>query len=52
MQYHLDVVPEVLLMVGINFLAHKSPIILSMIDLQRKQELQEVRKFPSGIFRK
>ena len=33
---HLDVVPEVLLMVGMNFLTHKSPILLSMIDLQRK----------------
>ena len=26
---HLDVVPEVLLMVGMTFLAHKSPILLS-----------------------
>ena len=34
--FHLDVVPEVLLMVGLNFLKHKSPILLSMIDLQRK----------------
>ena len=33
---HLDVVPEVLLMVGMNFLIHKSPILLSMIDLYRK----------------
>ena len=34
---HLDVVPEVLLMVGMNFLAYKSPILLSLIDLQRKK---------------
>ena len=33
---HLDVVPEVLLMVGMNFLTHKSPILLSMIDFKKK----------------
>ena len=39
---HLDVVPEVLLMVGLNFLTHKSPILLSMIDLQRKKIYEDV----------
>ena len=38
---HLDVVPEVLLMVGMNFLTHKSPILLYMIDLQRKKKFDE-----------
>ena len=37
---HLDVVPEVLLMIGMNFLIHKSPILLSMIDLHRKKFLR------------
>ena len=38
-QLHLDVVPGVLLMVGMSFLTHKSPILLlSMIDLQRKKK--------------
>ena len=34
---HLDVVPEVLLMVGMNFFVYKSPILLSWIDLQTKK---------------
>ena len=34
---HLDVVPEVLLMVGMTFLAHKTSRLLSYIDLQIKK---------------
>ena len=41
MHLYLDVVPEVLLMVGMNFLAYKSPILLSWIDLQRKKNFDD-----------
>ena len=42
MHLHLDVVPEVLLMVGMNFLTHTSPILFSMIDLKRKKKFTKM----------